>query len=96
MADTPHLFERRVKLLAGRLQKDKALLVQAIAPPGQRPPFTEQLSKRDALNFWRAHRQDGIGKEALSRMKPEAIMELDLALAQAEQTGNFPAAGEEY
>jgi hypothetical protein len=56
-------------------------LKQAVAPPGQRPPFTEQLTKREAVAFWQQHRYDSTGAEVLARMKPADILELDTALA---------------
>ena len=88
MADLGHVLERRATLLAGKLTARKRILVQSLAPKGQRPPFTEQLSKADALAFWQAHRNDQQGAEVLARMNDVDIAELDAALAQTGGMGN--------
>lgn len=83
MADYGHVLERRATLLAGKLTARKQMLVESLSPKGQRPPFTEQLSKADALAFWQKHRNDQQGAEVLARMNDVDIAELDAALAQS-------------
>lgn len=79
---TEHKLDQRVLALSGAIQRRKQLLTDALRPSGQRPPFTQQLSEPDALAFWQRNRNTSLGKEVLQRMKPEDIMELDLALAR--------------
>ncbi len=76
-------------MLSGALTRRVELLKDAIAPSGSRPLFTEQLSRSDALRFWRDHRYDDIGQRVLERMQPEAVMELDQALSQANEAAGF-------
>ena len=85
MSNAEHILERRAHLLAGKLSARRDLLVQALAPKGQRPPFTEQMSKPEAVAWWRAHRYDDLGKQVLDRMGPADVMELDQALSQANE-----------
>ena len=87
MADVDHLLERRAKLLASKLTARKDLLRQTLAPPGQRPPFTQQLSRPEALAFHRQHRYDPAYADYYKRLGPEGILELDNALAQANEQG---------
>jgi hypothetical protein len=82
---TEHRLETRARLLSERLQHARQTIRDAVAPAGQRPPFTEQLSKPEALRFWQAHRFDEYGQAALARMAPEQVQELDLALARANE-----------
>jgi len=77
-----NMLERRAAMLAGRISARKKRLREALAPPGQRPPFTKQLTKQEALEFWRLHRHDETGAEVLARMSDLEIAELDTALAQ--------------
>lgn len=85
----PNKLERRAELLGGKIKARRELIRQAIAPPNQRPPFTEQMTKPEALSWWMANRDTEYGREVLQTMKPDAIMELDLALAQARQGQPF-------
>jgi len=89
MADTPHILERRASLLAGRMTARRDVLRDTLAPPGQRRPFTEQLSKADALAFWRQHRYDATGQQAMAGWQPQDVLELDLALSQANEAELF-------
>lgn len=82
---TDNILERRAHMLAGKLAKSKEMLRDALAPPGQRPAFTEQLTKREALSWWREHRFDKFGQEVTSRMRPREVMELDQALSRANE-----------
>ncbi len=82
MPEIPNVLERRASMLAGRISARKEIIRDAFAPPGQRPPFTEQLTRAEALDFWRRHRHDRVGAEVLARMRDQDIVELDAALAQ--------------
>ena len=89
MAEHEHLIERRVSALADAILARKQLITSALMPVSQRPLFTKQLSKTEALSFWQEHRFDDIGQQVLANMQPEDVMELDLALSQAnESVGN--------
>jgi hypothetical protein len=93
---TDNILERRAHMLAGRLSKNTQMLRDALAPPGQRPPFTEQMTKADAVTWWRAHRFDKYGQDVVARMQPADVMELDQALSQANAAdlmGGEPNAG---
>lgn len=83
MSDFEHPYERRAKMLGAMLKRKKETIVNAIVPPGMRPPFTKQLTHPESMAFWTKHRYDSIGKQVLDNMTPESIMELDAALAQA-------------
>jgi hypothetical protein len=85
MADLEHPLERRAKLLAGKLSARKEMITTALAPKGKRPPFTEQLSKPDALAWWQKHRYDNLGQKVLRQMRANDIFELDAALMQAKE-----------
>ena len=85
MPEVDHVLERRAHLLAGRLSGRLTTLKTAVAPPGQRPPFTTQMSQREALTWWREHFDDDLGKKVRERMNPESQMELQLALSQANE-----------
>jgi len=87
--DTPYRVERRAALLSERITQRRQTLRDAYSPPGQRPPFTQTLSRRDALTWWRQHRSDDVGKQVLDRMSPNDIMNLDLALAKANEVEQF-------
>lgn len=85
MSGVPHVMERYAERLAGKLSSHIDMLSDFIAPPGQRLPFTQQLSKRAALDFWKQHRYDEIGKPWLDRMDAQSVMELDNALSRANE-----------
>jgi len=85
VSNIDHVLERRAHLLAGRLAGRKQILTQAVAPAGQRPPFTTQMTKREALSWWREHFDDDLGKKLRQQMDPESQMELQLALSQANE-----------
>ena len=76
---TAHPVERRAKLLAGALQH-RVEVVRTIL--GDRPPFTDRQTRREALAFWRKHRYDEIGQALVQRMKAEDILDLDRALTE--------------
>lgn len=80
---TEHLLERRARMLADGMLARKNMLTQALLPKGSRPPFTQQLSEKDALSFWQRNRHSALGKKVLERMSTEDILELDLALSKA-------------
>lgn len=77
-----HRLERRAKLLSAGLQARREALRMALAAPGQRPPFSEQLARPAALSWWRKHRGDELGARVLANMRPDSILELDQALSR--------------
>ena len=79
------VLERRAELLTGRLKARVELVRQAVAPKGQRPPFTTQMSKPEALAWWQAHFHDDLGAKVKANMTPEAQMELTVALSRANE-----------
>ena len=72
-------------MLGGAIRSRREVLAQALTPPGKRPPFREQLTRPAALDFWRRHRYSPIGAEILAQLTPESILELDQALATANE-----------
>ena len=58
------------------------LLRFMLAPPGERPVFHELKSKPEALRWWRQHRYDELGQQALQTMDRQAVLELDVALSR--------------
>jgi hypothetical protein len=87
VAEAEHTVERRARLLAEKMQTRVRVLSNFLAPPGQRAPFTKQLSDAQALRFWRAHRYDPLGAEVLQSMRPQDIAELDMALMSHSEEG---------
>ena len=69
-------------MLSARIKARKTLIQNAITPKGSRPPFTQQLSQANALEWWMKHRYDDLGQQVLSNMQPADVMELDRALSQ--------------
>lgn len=80
-----HRLERRSQLLATRLKERVEAMTNALAPPGQRPPFTTTMTKNAALDWWAKNRYSDVGKMALSRYTPDQIAELDATLARRNQ-----------
>lgn len=83
MPHTDHVLERRAHMLSDRISARITTIRNAIAPEGARPPFTEQLSKPDALSWWQQHFHDDLGQKVKASMSPESVMELTKALSQA-------------
>lgn len=86
MAVPQHRLEQRASSL-GRLMKRRVEIYRAaIAPSGERLPFTQQLSKPEALSFWQQHRYDQTGAQVIASwpddVRDQRVMELDAALAQ--------------
>ncbi len=90
-----HRLETRAHLLAEGIQHSREVLRDSLAPPGRRPPFSAQLPRADALDWWRKHRRDALGAKALAAMRPEAIMALDQALSQQIEAESFAPPVEE-
>ena len=90
---TEHRLETRKNLLAGRIKERIASIKMAVAPPGQRLPFTQQLTRRDALAFWTRHRYDPIGQKVINSWPEDRrqamTLELDAALAQQNALNRF-------
>jgi hypothetical protein len=77
-----HRLETRARTLTARLNERVTAFRDALAPPGQRPPFTEAMSRAQALQWWAKHRLDDLGKQALARYTPDQVAELDAELAR--------------
>ncbi len=84
MDDSPHILDQIKAEMANQLRSQREVLRDFLAPKRSRRPFTEQLSRREALEWWRAHIDDEYGKQALQRMDPLSVIELHQALSQAE------------
>ena len=85
-----HPLERRASMLATRIKVLRDALRDAVAAPGERPPFTEHHSAAEAFAWWRLHRHDEYGQRVVERMRPEQVARLDLWLAkgiEAERDG---------
>jgi hypothetical protein len=81
VSDRPYRIERRTSMLASALRRNIDVMRDSYRPPGQRPPFKDQLSETKALDFWLKHRHDELGARTLASMDAGAIMELDQALS---------------
>ena len=93
-----HPLDEIKDMLVEKIQEQRQILRDALMPEGTRPPFSTQLSTDKALAWWSKHRYDDIGQAVIQRMKPEAILELDVALgehnAQEMYGGTFSIGGE--
>ncbi len=77
-----HRLERRATLLAGAIQRQLRIISTVVGPPGERPPFTRQLSAPDAMKWWREHRFDEMGLAMMSKLPVDKQLELDVALSR--------------
>ncbi len=94
MADIGYVMERRAKLLADAIRHRAERLARILKEPGKRTVFTTRLPEREALEWWRAHRNDEAGNRLMAGMKPERILELDRALARlVEEESMMPGMG---
>ncbi len=84
-----HRLETRAHLLAEGIQHSREVLRDSLAPPGRRRLFSAQATKAEKLAWWRKHRRDDLGAQALAVMRPDAIMELDQALSQQIEAESF-------
>lgn len=91
-----HVLERRAALLASRLTAQREVVRRALTPEGERPPFTRQLAKPDALAWWREHRHDDLGQRVLARLRPADVLELDAALWGAERGDGRADSGDAF
>ena len=85
MPGDEHVLERRAKLLGERASHLRESLAESLRSASGRPLFTKQVSQREALGWWRKHRYDGLGAQALGGLTREQVMELDLWLASANE-----------
>lgn len=77
------VVERRTRLLAARIQHEYDTLLKAYLGPGGRPYGTRELTKGEALGWWRVNRYTPAGLGVLATWKPEDVMDLDVALARS-------------
>lgn len=90
---TEHRLERVSHLLAQGIVHRKETIRDALLPDGDRPPWSKQFSRPDALRFWSEHRYDDVGKKYLDRMTVDTILDLDRALAEYYQQQQYPQGG---
>lgn len=82
MSQALHRLEKRAELLSQTMTRLKDRLRDDLAMPGERRPFTTQMSKRQALDWWRANWETPAGKEAMDSMRPVDVLELHAELTQ--------------
>lgn len=80
-----HRLEKRSQLLAARLKERVASIRDAVAAPGQRPPFHVALPKNEALAWWREHFDTDLGKQVMSTWTPDQIADLQVEMSRAQQ-----------
>ena len=86
MAQTLYPIERVAQKLGQKARARVSFLRDAVRPPGQRPPFTTQLTGAEAVDWWSQHRYDDLGQRVLQNYSQEQVAELDAELnAAAEQ-----------
>lgn len=85
MVDRPHTLERRSHLLAERIKSRVRMIADSITPKGERIPYTVQMSKAEALQFWQKNINTPTGKRLLEQMPPLDQLELQQALFHATQ-----------
>lgn len=83
-----HVLERRANLLSQKMTSRISDLKLSLSAAQGRVPFHTVLAKSDALKWWSQHRYDDLGQKALAGLQPEAVMNLDAALAQYTQQHN--------
>lgn len=82
-SDYQHRLEKRANLLATALNKRVSTLSTSLKPPGARPPFTQMLSDRKALEWWLDNISNPeTGGSLLQQMDPVSQVELHNALSQ--------------
>lgn len=78
-----HRLEIRATKLAKVITRHIDTLHTALQPPGERPPFTTQLSDRKALDWWMQNLDNpATGGRVLQAMDPASQLELRNALSQ--------------
>ncbi len=82
MPKPQHRLEKRASLLADGLVHRLEIARNAVAPKGERPPFSVQMTRGEALMFWRQHFFDPVGLRLREAMTPDAQLELALALSR--------------
>lgn len=90
-----HRLEKRATMLQNALQGRVEMMATAVTPRGQRPPFTEVLSDKDAAAWWLKNFSQPAGQAALARMDPVSRLELHQALSERIQAmgGGMPQEG---
>ncbi len=87
-------LEMRSRKLGDAISRRVDIVTQGLRPPGQRPSFTQQLSKPDALNWWLKNwGNPQTGGRVLSQMDPMSQLELHAALSDHIDKNNLMGAG---
>lgn len=89
MGQGQHRLEKRSSLLAARVKEQVAATRDAVAAPGERPPFTTEMTRAQALEFWSRERHTPLGTSILRGWGPDKIAELDAALADHLSQSSF-------
>ena len=82
MSRTEHALERRAAAFQVGWDRRVNMLRNAIAPEGQRPPFTSALTEQEALDWWRRNYTTPAAVQMLQAMKPEQIIELQARMSR--------------
>ena len=85
MPEPQHPLERYTDRLASEMGQAIDKLATYLRPPGGRVLWTTPLARKDALAFYRQHKNDEIGKAALAGLSPLDVMDLERNLALDEQ-----------
>ena len=73
-----HTLDRRVLALAGAARKRTDAIRRSLVGEGDQPPFTEAMTEREALGWWRSHWQDDYGRRAKEALlaRPDGLMQI--------------------
>jgi hypothetical protein len=81
----PHRIEGRSNLLAQRVVQRRDALAGMLRAPDDRPLFTQQMPDGEALEWWRRHRNDPLGKKVIDRWMTNDPNQGMLTLANLDQ-----------
>lgn len=81
----PHRAEGRSALLAQRVTQRRDALAGMLRAPGDRTLFTEHKPEGEALDWWRLHRNDSLGKKVIDRWMANDPNQGMLTLASLDQ-----------
>lgn len=89
MAQFQNRLEIRAQKLANAVNNRVQIVSDSLKPPGQRPAFTQLLSRSDALDWWLKNWSNPqTGGKVLANMDPMSRLELHNALSDhIEQNG---------
>ena len=82
MSSIENALERRAAAFQVGWDRRVKMLQNAIAPEGQRPPFTTALTEEKALDWWRRNYQTPDAIRMLQAMKMDKIVELQARMSR--------------